>query len=616
MSKNSFTQNTILSYLPLKKFHILPIYGLEPDLIKQSAKSTLRDREKISYCTLLNALVSGLGFKGGFSNFIKEYEQVLKPFLYENELKQYANLIQPRYPSNCLNLEHKRQDLSESLFFDRIHTPKKIFTGYNFHYDKYFDDGIGNYNFNIKGKFGLQQEPWDDCCSSNVDLALQNPTRQIPLRNGNETRSLIDIVIGADFPFIKDGFNLLGDQLVQPKNKASVFQLYNNDKTSLNEALFHCNKKMNLFSQRIEEINKGWVEILPFNENIIFLKGENGEYDFIFKNQRDEEFDHQIYAPYLKRADIPKFEDEYHFNRWLYFDFKGFKQKELHQAELEYNFSRGTSPMKSYPRKFELLKKHLHDDYKKTLKTPKISKKLSGFYNVKFKNNQTLMISSLISISDFQDFLDANNSYQKDRIAQTSPKGDLDNLSSVNADEDTNLPVSVTWYDVLAYINWFNREHQIEARLLSFEEYNEISPFAQTRNENSGLTIFPQQFYTIENGVRTPIGEPNQEFESNCLSFHQENGAKISGHPPYMAEESFQNLKLKFTDIKYVEKHDLQYVDSKFFSEWLDRQTSVISKTLTGFYNYTAVLKPSLTSTGKYKGRKTGFRICYELNDE
>lgn len=616
MLKNSFTQSEILGYLPLKKFHILPIYGLEPDLIKQSAKSTFRDREKISYCTLLNALVSGLGFKGGFSNFIEEYEQVLKPFLYKNELKQYVNLIQPRHPSNCLNLKHRRQDLSESLFFDRTHLPKKIFTGYNFHYDKYFDDGIGNYNFNIKGKFGLQQEPWDDCCSSNVDLALQNPTHQIPLRNGNETKSLIDIVIGADFPFIQTGFNLLGDQLVYPKNKGSVFQLYNNDKIALEKALFHCNKKMNLFLQRIEEINYGWVEILPFNENIIFLKGENGEYDFIFKNQRDEKFDHQIYAPYLKRADIPKFEDEYHFNRWLYFDFKGFKQKEHHQAELEYNFSRGTAPLTSYPNEFELLKRHLSDDYEKTFKELITSDKLDGFQEVILKNSKTLMVSSLVSISDFQNFLDENSSYQKDRIEQTSPKGDLDNLCSVNADKDTRLPVSVTWYDVLAYIRWFNLENQIEARLLTFEEYNEISPFTQTRTKNSPLTIFPQQFYTMKNGVLTSIGEPNQEFESNCLSFYQENGAKILGHPPYMVEENFQNLKLEFTDINYVEKHDLQYIDSRFFSEWLDRKTSVISKTLTGFYNYTVVLKPSLTSTGKYKGRKTGFRICYELNNE
>ncbi|MEK5744525.1 hypothetical protein VXE41_16800, partial [Acinetobacter variabilis] len=111
-------------------------------------------------------------------------------------------------------------------------------------------------------------------------------------------------MIGGDLFFIQSGFNLLGDQLIQPREKESVFQFYNSNKTAVAESLVHCNKKMNLFIQRIEEINQGWIEVLPFNENLIFLKGENGDYDFIFKNQRDEEFEHQIYEPYLKRADV------------------------------------------------------------------------------------------------------------------------------------------------------------------------------------------------------------------------------------------------------------------------------------------------------------------------
>ena len=69
--KNNFTtQTSVVSYLPLKKFHILPVFGLEPELIKKSVKSVSRDREKISHCTLLNALVQALGFKGGFTGYL------------------------------------------------------------------------------------------------------------------------------------------------------------------------------------------------------------------------------------------------------------------------------------------------------------------------------------------------------------------------------------------------------------------------------------------------------------------------------------------------------------------------------------------------------------------
>ena len=109
--KPPFTTLPIIAYLPLKKFHILPIFGLEPDLIKLSVDHVSRDREKISHCTLLNALVHLLGFKGGFSGFVNSYELILKPFMEKNNLDQYANLIEPRYPCDGTNrLKHRRQD--------------------------------------------------------------------------------------------------------------------------------------------------------------------------------------------------------------------------------------------------------------------------------------------------------------------------------------------------------------------------------------------------------------------------------------------------------------------------------------------------------------------------
>ncbi|SUI54100.1 Uncharacterised protein [Shewanella algae] len=38
---------TITTYLPLKKFHIVPLTELDPNSIKEAAKNTLHDREEI-----------------------------------------------------------------------------------------------------------------------------------------------------------------------------------------------------------------------------------------------------------------------------------------------------------------------------------------------------------------------------------------------------------------------------------------------------------------------------------------------------------------------------------------------------------------------------------------
>ncbi len=317
---------TPLAFMPLDNFHIVPIFGIEPNLIKLSAKKIAVDREDIKRSTVLNALANKLGFKRGFSGYLDAYENELLPFMNEHQLFTYQDLITPRLPGfgATNNFKHKRQDISERIFYSDHLIPEKIFTGYNFDYDQYFFDGILTLSLDIDcEKYGLKNL-YEIQDSSNVDRALIDPDLDVVINNGEKTtRKLIDVVIGSEVICICAGFNLLGDQLVKPRKADSVFELYYSDMSLKEKELFHYNKKMELFVKRINELNIGWVEVIPFNNNLVFLKGENGAYDFIFKDQRDQEFKHQLYLPYLKRADIPKFDDEYHFKRWFYFEFKG-----------------------------------------------------------------------------------------------------------------------------------------------------------------------------------------------------------------------------------------------------------------------------------------------------
>lgn len=614
-----FTHNSVIAYLPLEKFHILPIYGLEPDLLKKSVNYVSRDREKVGHCTLLNSLAKCLGFKGGFAGYTVEYEQILKPFMQKHNLNQYADLIKVKfYKDNFLKLQ--RQDVSERLFFSGNSIPDKIFTGYDFPYDQHFNDGIGIYNFEVNRELlGLTQNAYDDCCSSNVDKALLNPLFQVPLKRQNfQSRALIDIVIGGDLTYIQCGFNLLGDQLVFPRNKSAVFQIYSKDQDSESEVFKHCKRKMDLFIQRIEEINKGWVEVIPFNENLIFLKGEKGEYDFIFKNQRDEKFNHQIYGNYLKRSDVPKFDDEYHFTRWFYFEFKGHRQQVLHDAERQFYLSGGV--VGDYPGERVLIKQALYDEYQKTFKDLTSDIELDDFKKVNLTNGKALMVSDLVTISDLHEFMKLNDEYFTNRETLVSPKGQLDNLYSVNADEDSNVPASMTWYDVLTYINWFNRRNGVETRLLSLDEYIEVSPFHQIPDpyENFDLKDIKGPLVKMKrnpDGTISLSSETKKPKFQSCLSFYKQNGEKIIGHPPYMKEEDFQNLELKFEFSDYEHNKNLKFLRSNFFGEWLAEKTCIRSESLTSFYgdNYILRSTPPLNSTGKYKGMKIGFRLCYEL---
>ncbi|WP_239686654.1 hypothetical protein [Mannheimia haemolytica] len=94
MSKNTH------SYLPLQKYHILPIYGISPELIKKSVKDCSRDREKISHCTLLNACSKALGFSGGFAGFQEDYLSNLTQFMEKHGLLYLVDLTKQKYPVN------------------------------------------------------------------------------------------------------------------------------------------------------------------------------------------------------------------------------------------------------------------------------------------------------------------------------------------------------------------------------------------------------------------------------------------------------------------------------------------------------------------------------------
>ena len=200
------------AYLPLEKFHIIPINGLSPDEIKASVSDVSRDREKIKHLTLLNACAKALGVKEGFAGYKSEYASKLKPFMEKHQLITHADLVSPRHDghySSIFRLNY--QDISERLFFSQKPIPKKLFTGYNFHYENHFDDGVMLYS-EIFRLNGIELD-----LSEKVKLANKHPLKEIPTPSYKfcDKRSVIDMIIGSENSIlIYSGFNVIGNQLV------------------------------------------------------------------------------------------------------------------------------------------------------------------------------------------------------------------------------------------------------------------------------------------------------------------------------------------------------------------------------------------------------------------
>jgi len=644
-----------VSYLPLQKFHIVPITALDPLSIKASAKKAKCDREKIKYNTLLNATVKALGIKGGFSEYQRIYNSELIPFMKKHGMKKRVDLLKARKKGGDTYLtDITHQDLSERLFFSGLELPEKIFTGYNFDYNHTINDGVyyfnsslcinqkskvfstaeieaisgeGNTHFPLEiiesvGPYDLRNMENDGrsyallkkIAKHNIKIAhaypnivLECPYDKKPLKsfldlgkkdyepdsaamqagidryNCFANRTLLDVVVGSFGKDLGLAFNLLGDSLVLPSISTRVVKLYlgNIDRESLNQEKEYVDAGFNLFRERIELGEDGWVEIIPFSNNLIFLKGRNGEYDFVFKNQRDKIFEHQIFGKSLKRADIPSCISDYQFFRWHYFEYQGWRDMDSHNSENIF-YEKGNKLPGSYPGKDTILQSYHEAKGNFIASKMQSSSKLPGFKEV-IVSNQPLMISNLITIDELCLFKEANSDYLDYRGG--------DKLDSVNVELDSSLPATVTWFDVLAYINWFEKETNVPLRLLSLAEYQEL---------------------------RSTEGIPKERIPVvSDLEFVDHFGNVFPKHPPYMAPDDFQELTCRFGNAeKYQSNTGLEFLKSNSFAEWLQEGACIRSGNLKSFYNDDFHIRSTAPSdsTGKYKGVKIGFRLCYDLS--
>ncbi len=581
-------QSIPTTYLPLQKFHIVPITSLDPLSLKASAKFTKRDREKIPHSTLLNATVKALGVKGGFSGYQDVYDSQIKPFLKSHGMRKRKNLLKPRMKglSNPLpDITH--QKLSERLFYSGWGLPKKIFTGYDFNYEDTIADGYYYLNstlcpsFSGRGPHGLKNTASlkQDHVENNILIARNNPSAVIPDCEDDylNHRTLIDIVIGGFINSLDGTFHLLGDSLVEPAVRVSSVKTYigNGDLDELSRAKEAHHLAHTLFRERIEQSDDGWIEVFPFNENLIFLKGKNGEYDFVFKNQRNIIFDHQIFGDALKRSDIPACISDYHFSRWHYFEYQGWREKDSHSAEKLF-YQQGNRSL-NYPGVDVVLQNYHKAKGNFISKKLTSAERLTGFNEV-LLDGERLMVSQLINIDDLNDFSASRADYMEYRIG--------DNLDSVNNEKDLALPATMTWYDALAYLNWFEDNTNIPVRLLTVGEYVSIRAEESIPNE------------------RKPI--------VSDLQFIRSDGSVLSDRPSYMADNEF--LRFGNTE-KVTNSSGLEFMQSNCFAEWLMEGTCIRSGNLKSFYNDDLIIRAGAPcdSTGKYKGVKIGFRICYEL---
>ena len=532
MQKKYFTTNT------KTKLVYCPLNSLIPDGIKKEYLDNL-NKDIIPRTQYYNDVSNILGYTS-WLNYKKEFENKLKLFMKKNGLINYCknleiDLINTYYPFNF-----KYRDISDRFFLSNKELPKAIFTGYR---NTYLEENMTI----ILAHNAFLFDEYD------LDITMET------------------------------AIHLIGDLCLKNEviyRDELFFQLYDENGLIIHEESHK--KILKEMKQWLLKQKDGWIEIIPYNENLIFLKSNDGLYDFIFKGLRDNKFI-SPFEGFLKSEDTPSIINEkYDFQFWLYYGRKNkkepidylWKEKDEHLSAIEFyknntlkNFRSITQSLKDYYKNNNLYSysinksKHHHEKYEL----------------IEFEDNK-LCISPLITIAEFFEFY--NNEYKDKRSDK------LEELYSVNF-ERPDYPVSVTWYDAVAYCKHLQNKYKKSFRLLTSTEFKVISPNLESDNENE-LTYFYE----------------NQEF------YEKPN------------VENYENLLLRFKEpLEFITKGKLNFPINSRFKEWSNEfndnnHVNLLSASKDN-YSYELPWNALLaSSTNKYKHLKVGFRVCYELSKD
>jgi hypothetical protein len=587
-------------YLPFDNFHVAEITGIEPDFLRGSARRLAKDREKIKHTTVLNYICKALGFRGGFSSYQQSHAQELKTFMERHRLHG-AGLYDPKTHDRPFQID--LPEISGRCFQSGKNCPTRIFTGADVDWFDLLEAALDVSGFEVKNQFTGRK------ITDATEIA--NARRDIPMNwivlHENKYLSL-------DACWTLN--TLLGDQLLQFKGQhgdaqtSFVGKVYFPDYMEAEEIARDEERYQGaaeMLTRILPKLDRGWVDILRFNKNLIFVRDWTGGYDFVFPQLKKTKFNHNIHKPYLKNADVPKSDDLYHFRRWYFYEYEGWSELDRHNAERHF-YEQGNQPC-NYPGEEQILRSYFLASGRYTVPSEKASL-VEGFREV-IIGTKRLAVSDPISVAQFRDFMMQGNELYA-RYRPCAPQ--QDDWRLCNQDDDIQgAPASATWYDATAFAAHVSRSRKLPVRLPTEEEW-----LAITHEFRSSLRSIQVDYEYLNEGR---IVEKCKRDEQ-----HQFLGTR------YQCEEA--DLPWEKT------KDDVCFLRAIDFGEWLMFEGAAINSLHLGAMNLAPLHlseehssvsdegdksphwekrvsaerdRMSPRSTGAYKNMRIGFRLVYEL---
>lgn len=599
------------SVLNNPRFWEMKLEGLHTIHIKNAAKA-LRDSHKSPDQSVskdsslkLSGLHHGLARAMGGKSFDAWHntEQELIEFLQSRGMTEPADLISwPRMRIHCLTA----RQVSDRLFNSGLPMPKKIFTGVGSKFFAAKDRGRQDI-YELAGHSLHSEEDELKWCEDRATQVIAIFGRE---EDWDPDAPEILELTGRDLLLhsyrldnIALAFNLLGDNLVAPMQRPPEFCLYG---ASEDELVF-VRKVFDIFRQEIERSESGWVEVIPLpgNDNIVFLKGAGGQFDWVVKDQRDEAFSSNPIFPFFKKDELPRAMDTSQVKAHQYFSRGGWQEKLEHDAETRHYEQGGFAY--NWPGYDKLMERELLASQGFVPPKQKYGPLTDRFVSHRI-NNYQLMVSPLVTINEFNSFLTETN-WGQIRF-EKALKVDIDlepDLMSVNGNDSGDLPASVTWFDAVAYCRDFEKRSGLPVRLLEADEWEEIAPPPSVDCSH----VKPPGF-SIEKTVERYV-DPRYE----------QLGWAVVGGDGKLGENSthcyLPNGFMSFVpNLRWTANSaGLQFLSVAGFCEWLsgyqnghapfaEAGRGIVAKDAGVFGS----LEPAHLAM-RHKGKKVGFRLCY-----
>lgn len=360
MKTNPIQGDALFKILPLDNQHVAPLRDVTPDAIKEAAHLTVswpnRHREQIKLTTVMNFIVNRLGMSGGMADFQFRHAGELRKFMDKHGLNVRADLIRTDPRMAFVSLQPRQ--VGDALFLSRRPLPDRIFTGHDINWFE-----LNNRYF---GRNGWTKHP---AYGGNFTLPFDVVMREVAAaraKNPGAGSEVFDAAVAAcEFSVTAGASNMLGDQLCaypsqDEKSFKFVPQLYQPQDVAPQDFQRHQEQirdVVRFFRAWIWQNTAGWVQVLPYNDYLIFLKGADGRYDFLLPGFRDENFAQVSFDSPTDGEQEPRAKDDRHYQRWLYFLYDGWLEQEKHHAEMTFYADGGVA--RKHPGTEDNLRRHL-----------------------------------------------------------------------------------------------------------------------------------------------------------------------------------------------------------------------------------------------------------------